>query len=188
MRKLDNLRDVGHLKLKSISTDVVNQVDSDLACKRQYDATRSENYVATKIYYDLNQYFDVEVFKERFAKTDILVQSETLNIKFYVEVKCRYKQQIEYDTLLISKSKIDGIIGLELYPTFIFFINTLEEEVLIVEVDNDDFLKNHCKSSGNYYFLDKKISMNYNEFIENRLTYIESALRQRMLNLSEIFI
>jgi len=188
MRRLDNLRDVGSLKLKSISVDVVNQVNSDRACKRQYDATRSENYVATKIYYDLAQYFDIQVFKERFAKTDILAKSDTLNIKFYVEVKCRYKPQIDYNTLLISKSKIDGIIGLELYPTFIFFINTLEKEVLIVEVDNDDFLKNHCKSNGNYYFLDKSIAMDYNAFIMNRLTYIESAHRQRMLNLSEIFI
>jgi len=67
MRRLDNLRDVGSLKLKSISIDVINQIDSDRACKRQYDATRSENYVATKIYYDLNQYFDVKVFKELFG-------------------------------------------------------------------------------------------------------------------------
>ena len=187
MRFADRYREVGHLKLKPISIDCLKRVDEDRACKREYDATRSENYVANRVHTDLHRVLSVLVNPEKYNTTDILVESKYLDIKFYIEVKCRYKPQIEYDTLLISKSKIAGIIGSSLFPTFIFFINTLEEELLIIEVSDDDFLK-QCTQKGDYYLIKKTLSISYEDFISNRLSYITDRHVQRLMNPTELFI
>ena len=187
MRFTDKYREVGSLTLKPISIDCLKRIDEAQAFRREYDATRSENYVANRVHTDLHQSLSVLVNPEKYNTTDIQVHSKYLDIKFYIEVKCRYKPQLDYDTLLISKSKIAGIIGSSLFPTFIFFINTLEEELLIIEVSDDEFLK-QCVQKGDYYLIKKTLSIRYEDFISSRLSHITNAHIQRLMNPTELFI
>lgn len=149
------------LELKSISINKVKNMHHNILYKREYEAVKTENDLATAIHSDTLGLYGIKPTQNFYAPVDFILYNNKLNIKLYIELKDRLIPDI-YDTLIINKNKVCTIINEELYPTYV--INTFSTGTYVYIIDNETFLTEYERDE-KFIYVPKSICFTYQEFI-----------------------
>ena len=155
------------LRQKTILVSVIKHIQ-DKHNKAIYETAINENRFARRLYNDWNGVIGIEPTEGTYDTIDYIMSNKRLKYKFYAELKCRHIED-QFKSLVISRGKFRNILADDLYPTFICMDFGKECYVYQIRDDEDIFKLNKYHEdwdvNNKFFFIPKKLCMNYNEFI-----------------------
>ena len=157
--------------------------------KRVNRATLQENWFAIQIYERFDKILNVEVTLGEYDAVDINCDNKFLGINFHIELKVRYTPQLNYNTILLSQSKVANICGKNKFPCYVVFVNTIEEESLVCKIDSDDFIQRCCgKTYFESYLIDRSHFYLIGDWWREIGVLIDQSKQYKKLVTDDIFI
>tara|TARA_R110000824_G_scaffold378077_1_gene569521 strand:+ start:2300 stop:2956 length:657 start_codon:yes stop_codon:yes gene_type:complete len=157
--------------------------------KRVNRATLQENWFAIEIYERFDKILNVDVTLGPYDAVDINCDNKFLGINFHIELKVRYTPQVNYNTILLSQSKIANICGKNKFPCYVVFVNSHEEETLVCKIDSDEFIQRCCKRTYfDNYLIDRNHFYSICDWWKEIEVIIDQSKQYKKLMTDDIFI